>query len=70
MLLFPSSCLRLKLTLSDANGRPAGERSFAAEEYLGGAPSQAELASGESATVAMDILEPASGIVGYDFSFR
>jgi hypothetical protein len=61
---------RLKLTLSDANGRPAGERSFAVEEYLGGAPSQAELASGESATVAMDILEPASGIVGYDFSFR
>jgi hypothetical protein len=61
---------RLKLTLSDANGRPAGERSFDAEEYLGGAPSQAELASGESATVAMDILEPASGIVGYDFSFR
>lgn len=61
---------RLTLTLSDANGRAAGERSFTAEEYLGGAPSQPELASGESATVAMDILEPASGIVGYDFSFR
>lgn len=61
---------RLDLTLSDANGRPAGERSFKVEEYLGGAPSQPELASGESATVAMDILEPASGIVGYDFGFR
>lgn len=61
---------RLELTLSDANGRPAGERSFKVEEYLGGAPSQPELASGESATVAMDILEPASGIVGYDFGFR
>lgn len=61
---------RLELTLSDANGRPAGERSFKVDEYLGGAPSQPELASGESATVAMDILEPASGIVGYDFGFR
>lgn len=61
---------RLDLTLSDANGRPAGQRSFKVQEYLGGAPSQPELASGESATVAMDILEPASGIVGYDFGFR
>ncbi|NOT88479.1 MAG: DUF3426 domain-containing protein [Lysobacter sp.] len=60
----------LRLTLSDVNGRPAGERSFRAEEYLGGPPSQPELASGESATVAMDILEPAARIVAYDFSFR
>lgn len=61
---------RLRLTLSDANGRPAGERDFRAEDYLGGPASQPELASGESATVAMDILEPAAQIVGYDFSFR
>lgn len=60
----------LRLTLSDMNGRPAGERSFRADEYLGGPPSQPELASGESATVAMDILEPAARIVAYDFSFR
>lgn len=61
---------RLTLTLSDGNGRAAGERSFRAEEYLGGAPDQPELASGESATVAMDIVEPAPGIVAYDFGFR
>lgn len=61
---------RLRLTLSDANGRPAGERDFRAEDYLGGPASQPELASGESATVAMDILEPATQIVGYDFGFR
>ncbi len=61
---------RLRLTLSDVNGRPAGERDFRAEDYLGGPASQPELASGESATVAMDILEPAAQIVGYDFSFR
>ena len=61
---------RLRLTLSDANGRPAGARDFRAEDYLGGPASQPELASGESATVAMDILEPAAQIVGYDFNFR
>lgn len=61
---------QLRLTLTDANGRASGERSFRAEEYLGGPPGQATLASGESASVAMDILEPASDIVGYDFDFR
>lgn len=61
---------RLRLTLTDGNGRAAGERSFDAREYLGGAPSQPLLAGGESAAVAMDILEPASDIVGYDFTFR
>ena len=61
---------QLRLTLTDANGRAAGERSFRAEEYLGGPPGQPALASGETAAVAMDILEPASGIVGYDFAFR
>ncbi|MES2672207.1 MAG: DUF3426 domain-containing protein [Pseudomonadota bacterium] len=61
---------RLRLTLSDANGRPAGARDFRAEDYLGGPASQPELASGESATVAMDILEPAAQIVGFDFNFR
>lgn len=67
---WPQPWPSLRLTLSDVNGRPAGERSFRAEEYLGGPPSQPELASGESATVAMDILEPAARIVAYDFSFR
>lgn len=61
---------RLRLTLTDGNGRAAGERSFRVDEYLGGTPGQPLLASGESAAVAMDILEPASGIVGYDFTFR
>ena len=67
---WPQPWPQLRLTLSDVNGRPAGERSFGADEYLGGPPSQPELASGESATVAMDILEPAARIVAYDFSFR
>ncbi|TXH65218.1 MAG: DUF3426 domain-containing protein [Lysobacteraceae bacterium] len=61
---------RLQLSLSDANGRRAGERLFEAREYLGGSPEQAVLGSGETAAVAMDILEPAPNIVAYDFRFR
>ena len=61
---------RVHLTLSDVNGRRAGERSFQPQEYLGGAPEQAELAPGESAAIAMDIVEPAPQIVAFDFRFR
>lgn len=67
---WPQPWPRLQLTLSDVNGRAAGQRRFEAQEYLGGTPGQAELASGESATVAMDILEPAPQIVAYDFRFH
>lgn len=67
---WPQPWPELRLSLSDVNGQTAGERSFRADEYLGGAPGQPELASGESATVAMDVLEPAARIVAYDFSFR
>jgi Protein of unknown function (DUF3426) len=67
---WPQPWPELQLNLSDVNGQAAGGRSFHADEYLGGKPSQPELASGESATVAMDVLEPAARIVAYDFSFR
>ena len=67
---WPQPWPRLQLSLADVDGRTAGVRSFSAEEYLGGAPAQAELASGETATVAMDILEPAPDIVAFDFAFR
>lgn len=61
---------QLELTLSDANGRPAGRRRFPAADYLGGSPTQPMLASGDTASVTMDILEPAPQIVAYDFRFR
>ncbi len=67
---WPQPWPQLRLTLADVNGRTAGERSFHVNEYLGGPPNQAALANGESAAVAMDILEPAARIVAYDFSFR
>jgi hypothetical protein len=67
---WPQPWPMLELTLSDVNGRVAGERRFQAREYLGDEPEQPMLASGETATVAMDILEPAAQIVAYDFQFH
>ncbi|MBP6749953.1 MAG: DUF3426 domain-containing protein [Xanthomonadaceae bacterium] len=67
---WPQPWPKLHVTLSDVNGRPAGERSFEAREYLGGPPAQTMLGSGETATVAMDVLEPAAQTVAYDMRFR
>lgn len=60
----------LLLTLSDVDGRAVGTRAFQPGEYLGHAPSSPVMASGQSAEVAMDILEPAPGVVAFTFDFR
>ncbi len=67
---WPQPWPQLELSLSDVNGRPAGKRIFQMREYLGGAPAQSQLGSGETASIAMDIFEPATQIVAYDFSFH
>lgn len=58
------------LTLSDVEGRAVGARAFAASEYLGTMPMQNEIASGQAATIRMDVLEPAPRIVAFAFDFR
>jgi hypothetical protein len=58
------------LTLSDADGRAVGFRAFTPSEYLGKAPAQATLASGASAVVALDVIEPGPGVVAFTFDFR
>lgn len=60
----------LLLTLSDADGRAIGFRAFTPAEYLGKAPAQSTLASGASATVALDVVEPGPGVVAFTFDFR
>lgn len=60
----------LLLTLSDADGRAVGFRAFTPAEYLGKAPAQSTLASGTSATVALDVVEPGPGVVAFTFDFR
>ena len=67
---WPQAWPALLLTLSDVDGRTAGARVFTPREYLGTAPVQATLASGQSAMLSMDVLEPAPRIVAFTFDFR
>lgn len=60
----------LVLTLSDVDGRALGTRTFAPKEYLGGAITQKEIGSGQSAAIRMEIMEPAPGVVAFSFDFR
>jgi hypothetical protein len=67
---WPQPWPALLLTLSDIDGRSVGARAFAPRDYLGDTPTRTGLASGQSATVAMDIIEPAPRIVAFTFDFR
>ena len=67
---WPQPWPHLALTLSDVEGREAGARSFSAAEYLGAAPTQTGLGSGQTATIAMDVIEPAPRIVAFTFEFH
>jgi hypothetical protein len=67
---WPQPWPALLLTLSDVDGRNVGARAFAPRDYLGASPTRSGLASGQSATVAMDIVEPAPRIVAFTFDFR
>ena len=67
---WPQPWPRLLLTLSDLDGRMVGARSFAGEEYLGAAPTQSELAPGQTAAVTLSVVEPAPNIVAFTFDFR
>lgn len=67
---WPQPWPALLLTLSDLDGRAAGARVFAPREYLGATPVQRMLLSGQSATLAMDVVEPEPRIVAFTFDFR
>ena len=60
----------LVVSLSDVDGRVVGTRAFSAREYLGAAPTQDTLASGQTAAIQLDVVEPAPGIVAFSFDFR
>jgi hypothetical protein len=67
---WPQPWPALLLTLSDLDGRAAGARVFTPREYLGAVPTQATLASGQSAMLSMDVMEPGPRIVAFTFDFR
>jgi len=60
----------LLLTLSDADGRVAGARAFSPAEYLAAPATQNRLASGQSAKVSFDVVEPTRDVVAFTFDFR
>lgn len=60
----------LLLSLSDADGRVLGARAFTPGEYLGADASQAELAPGQSARIALRLREPNPDVVAFSFDFR
>lgn len=67
---WPQPWPRLRLTLSDVDGNAVASRDFSALDYLGAAPAQAELHSGQSASIAMDIVEPETQSVAFDFELH
>ena len=67
---WPQPWPRLRLTLSDVDGNAVATRDFSARDYLGAQPTPAELASGQSASIAMDVVEPAARSVAFDFELR
>ncbi|MGO3127318.1 MAG: DUF3426 domain-containing protein [Luteimonas sp.] len=60
---------RLRLTLSDIDGRAVGSRVFTANEYLDGPPDQPVLAAGDSAQVRLRLVEPDTHAVSFAFDF-
>lgn len=58
------------LTLSDLEGRAVGTRRFSADEYLGATPTQETLASGQTATIRLEVIEPSPRSVAFAFDFR
>lgn len=67
---WPQPWPSLLLTLSDVDGHVAGARVFAPREYLDTTATRNRLVSGQSASIAMEVMEPPSQIVAFTFDFR
>lgn len=67
---WPQRWPTLLLTLSDVDGREVGQRAFAPSDYRRDHKPSDELAPGQSASVQLDVVEPAPRIVAFTFDFR
>jgi hypothetical protein len=67
---WPQPWPTLLLGLSDVDGRLAGQRAFTPGEYRPGQKATDELLPGQSATVTLEVIEPAPRIVAFTFDFR
>ena len=66
---WPQAWPTLLLTLSDMDGRQVGMRAFKPADYRPGA-ALAPIAPGQSATVEMEVVEPARPVVAFTFDFQ
>nr|WP_246505703.1 DUF3426 domain-containing protein [Coralloluteibacterium stylophorae] len=60
----------VELAMSDLDGQPIAQRRFMPREYLGGAPAQALLAPGQSASVTLEVVDPGRRAVAFEFEFH
>ena len=67
---WPQRWPTLQLSLSDVDGQPVGARAFTPDQYRREHGPDDVLAPGESATVRLDVVEPAPRIVAFTFDFR
>lgn len=67
---WPQPWPEMVLTLSDVDGGEIAARGFTAAEYLGAPPGEDALASGQAATIRMEVLEPSPRAVAFAFDFR
>jgi hypothetical protein len=67
---WPQPWPTLVLNLSDVDGRPVGARAFTPDEYRREHRAADRLLPGQSATVTMEVVEPAPRIVAFTFDFR
>lgn len=67
---WPQRWPTLVLTLSDVDGREVGQRAFAPSDYRRDHKPTDELAPGQSASVQLDVVEPAPRIVAFTFDFQ
>ncbi|QNP41580.1 DUF3426 domain-containing protein [Lysobacter solisilvae (ex Woo and Kim 2020)] len=56
------------LTLSDMDGRQVGQRAFTPSDYLA-QDRDGRIAPGQSATIQLDVVEPARQVVAFTFDF-
>jgi|SRR5690606_24130548 len=66
---FPLSWPVLELTLLDLSGERMALRRFRPAEYLGGAPREAALAPGQSATATLEVADPGKQAIAFAFEF-
>jgi hypothetical protein len=67
---WPQRWPAVALSLADADGRVAGARVLVPDDYLEAGQRMTTLAPGQSGQMAVQVREPAGGVVAFTFAFR